>query len=172
MINYDLKKIKAIVLDVDGVLSASTIGMDEDGEPMRTLNIKDGYAIQLACKRGLTLASMTGGHNESSRKRYNYLGVEEIFLNCAMKIKTYDDFIKRPQLKDEEVIYIGDDVPDYQIMKRVGCPCCPADACSDIKNISLYISQRKGGYGCVRDILEQVLVAQDKWLGDDKAFGW
>ena len=172
MINYDLKKIKAIVLDVDGVLSASTIGMDEDGEPMRTLNIKDGYAIQLACKGGLTLAIMTGGHNESSRKRYNYLGVEEIFLNCAMKIKTYDDFIKRHQLKDEEVIYIGDDVPDYQIMKRVGCPCCPADACSDIKNISLYISQRKGGYGCVRDILEQVLVAQDKWLGDDKAFGW
>ncbi len=172
MINYDLKKIKAIVLDVDGVLSASTIGMDEVGEPMRTLNIKDGYAIQLACKRGLTLAIMTGGHNESIRKRYNYLGVEEIFLNCAMKIKTYDDFIKRHQLKDEEVIYIGDDVPDYQIMKRVGCPCCPADACSDIKNISLYISQRKGGYGCVRDILEQVLVAQDKWLGDDKAFGW
>ena len=73
MINYDLKKIKAIVLDVDGVLSASTIGMDEDGEPMRTLNIKDGYAIQLACKRGLTLAIMTGGHNESIRKRYNYL---------------------------------------------------------------------------------------------------
>ncbi|MGI6223988.1 MAG: KdsC family phosphatase [Prevotella sp.] len=172
MINYDLKKIKAVVLDVDGVLSASTIGMDENGEPVRTLNIKDGYAIQLACKRGLIIAIMTGGHNESIKKRYGYLGVKEIFLNCAMKIETYEKFMKRHGLTDEEVIYIGDDVPDYQIMRRVGCPCCPSDACSDIKNISLYISQIEGGHGCVRDVLEQVLVAQDKWLGDEKAFGW
>ena len=172
MINYDLKKIKAIIFDVDGVLSANTVSMDDEGEPMRTLNIKDGYAIQLACKRGLLLAIMTGGHNESIRKRYNYLGVKDIFLNCSLKIKTYEDFLTRHGLKDDEVMYVGDDIPDYPVMRRVGCPCCPADACEEIKNISVYVSQRNGGYCCVRDVVEQVLRAQDKWMKDDKAFGW
>ena len=102
MINYDLKKIKAVVFDVDGVLSASTVLMDEKGDPIRTINIKDGYAIQLAVKHGLQLAIMTGGHNENVRSRYEYLGVKDVYINCSMKIKTWNDFLRKYDLKEEE----------------------------------------------------------------------
>ena len=172
MINYDLTRIKAIIFDVDGVLSAETIGMDDEGMPVRTVNIKDGYAIQLAEKMGIRCAIMTGGNSESSRKRYAYLGVKDIYLKCAVKIEVYEEFLQRHGLTDEEIMYMGDDIPDYEVMQRVGCPCCPADACADIKAVSLYISQRKGGYGCARDVIEQVLKAQGKWLSNAKAFGW
>lgn len=172
MINYDLKKIKAIVFDVDGVLSCSTIQMDSNGEPVRTINIKDGYAIQLAVKMGIRIAIMTGGHNEDISKRYGYLGVEDIYLNCSVKIKTWDEFLEKYNLKDEEIIYMGDDIPDYQIMQRAGCPCCPKDAAPEIKEISAYISDCDGGKGCARDVVEQVLKAQGKWLSNAKAFGW
>lgn len=172
MINYDLKKIKAIVFDVDGVLSASTIQMDANGEPVRTINIKDGYAIQLAVKMGLRIAIMTGGHNEEIRKRYGYLGVADVYLNCAVKLNTWKEYLDKYNLTDEEVMYMGDDIPDYQIMKLAGCPCCPNDAASEIKEISLYVSGYEGGRGCARDVIEQVLRAQGKWLSDAKAFGW
>lgn len=172
MINYDLTKIRAIVFDVDGVLSAETITLHPGGEPMRTVNIKDGYAIQLACKLGLRVAIITGGATESVRLRYENLGVEDVYMRCAVKIKTYEEFTTRYGLTDEEVLYMGDDIPDYEIMTRCGCPVCPADACSDIKAVSLYISDRTGGHGCGRDVIEQVLRAQGKWLNDAKAFGW
>lgn len=172
MINYDLQKIKAIVFDVDGVLSAETVQMDTNGQPIRTVNIKDGYAIQLAVKRGLHIAIMTGGHNEEIRSRYQYLGVKDIFLSCSMKIQTWGTFTKKYGLSDDEIIYMGDDIPDYEVMQRAGCPCCPADACHEIKNISTYVSERRGGYGCARDIIEQVLRAQGLWMLDAKAFGW
>ena len=172
MINYNLKKIKAVIFDVDGVLSCQTITLHQDGEPLRTVNIKDGYAIQLAQKMGLRIVILTGGNTDAVHLRYERLGVEDIYMQCAVKIRTYDEFLKKYSLKDEEVIYMGDDVPDYEIMRRVGCPCCPADACSDIKQISLYISDKNGGEGCARDVIEQVLRAQGKWLSDAKAFGW
>lgn len=172
MINYDLTRIKAIIFDVDGVLSAETIGMDDEGMPVRTVNIKDGYAIQLAEKMGIRCVIMTGGNSESIRKRYAYLGVKDIYLKCAVKIEVYEEFLQRHGLTDEEIMYMGDDIPDYEVMQRVGCPCCPADACADIKAVSLYVSQRKGGYGCARDVIEQVLKAQGKWLSNAKAFGW
>lgn len=172
MINYNLKKIKAIVFDVDGVLSAETITMAATGEPLRTVNIKDGYAIQLAQKMGLRIAILTGGNTSAIRTRYENLGVQDIYMKCSVKITTFEEFLEKYQLSADEVIYVGDDIPDYEVMKRCGCPCCPADACSDIKAISLYVSDRKGGYGCGRDIVEQVLRAQGKWLSDVKAFGW
>lgn len=172
MINYDLTKIRAIVFDIDGVLSAETITLHPGGEPMRTVNIKDGYAIQLACKSGLRVAIITGGATESVRLRYENLGVEDVYMRCAVKIKTYEEFTAKYGLTDEEVLYMGDDIPDYEIMTRCGCPVCPADACSDIKAVSLYISDRTGGHGCGRDVIEQVLRAQGKWLNDVKAFGW
>lgn len=172
MINYDLKKIKAIVFDVDGVLSAETIQMDDAGQPIRTVNIKDGYAIQLAVKKGLKLAIMTGGHNEEIRLRYEYLGVQDVHLSCSMKIKTWEAFTQKYGLKDEEIIYMGDDIPDYEVMQRAGCPCCPSDACQEIKDISIYVSDRRGGYGCARDVIEQVLRAKGLWVLDAKAFGW
>ena len=143
MINYDLTKIKAIIFDIDGVLSTETIQMDSNGEPLRTINIKDGYAIQLAQKVGLRIVILTGGYSESIRLRYEKLGVENIYMRCLVKIKVYDEFLSEYGLNDDEVIYVGDDIPDYEIMKRCGCPCCPADACADIKKISRYISCEK-----------------------------
>lgn len=172
MINYELKKIKAIVFDVDGVLSLNTVAMDNEGVPVRTMNIKDGYAIQLAVKLGLKIALMTGGRNEEIRKRYAYLGVQDVFLNCKVKLNTWDTYLKENNLQPEEIIYVGDDIPDYEIMQRAGCPCCPKDACADIKAISTYISDCNGGMGVARDIIEQVLRAQGKWLKSAKAFGW
>lgn len=172
MINYDLTKIRAIVFDVDGVLSAETIPMDQSGQPIRTVNIKDGYAIQLAVKRGLQIAIMTGGRNKEIALRYEYLGVKDVHLCCSMKIKTWEEFTQKYGLRDEEIIYMGDDIPDYEVMLRAGCPCCPADACEEVKSISTYVSDRRGGYGCARDVIEQVLKAQGKWVLDEKAFGW
>ena len=112
MINYDLKKIKAIVFDVDGVLSASTITLHPNGEPMRTVNIKDGYAIQLAMKQGLRIAIITGGKTESVRQRYANLGVEDIYMACAIKIRHYEEFLANYCYSDEVVMYMGDDIPD------------------------------------------------------------
>lgn len=172
MINYDLSKIKTVVFDVDGVLSRQTITLSSTGEPLRTVNIKDGYAIQLAQKVGLRIAILTGGNTEAIRKRYAGLGVEDIFMGCAVKVKTYDEYLKKYGIQHDEVIYVGDDIPDYEVMRLCGCPCCPADACSDIKDISLYISSQNGGDGVGRDVVEQVLRAQGKWLSDAKAFGW
>ena len=172
MIPYDLKKIKAVVFDVDGVLSRQTITLSHDGEPLRTVNIKDGYAIQLAQKLGLRIVILTGGKAEAVRLRYAGLGVEDIFMGCAVKVTTYHELLEKYQLKNEDVIYMGDDIPDYEVMRLCGCPCCPADACPDIKDISVYISSYKGGEGCGRDVIEQVLRAQGKWLADSKAFGW
>lgn len=172
MINYDLNKVKAIVFDVDGVLSRQTIVLSSEGEPLRTVNIKDGYAIQLAQKMGLRIAILTGGNTPAVRWRYEGLGVEDIYMGCAVKIKTYREFLEKYGLKNEEVIYMGDDIPDYEVMRTCGCPCCPADACPDIKEISTYVSSCNGGDGCGRDIVEQVLRAQGKWLSSAKAFGW
>lgn len=172
MINYDLQKIKAIIFDIDGVLSCETITLSSEGEPLRTVNIKDGYAIQLAMKLGLRIVILTGGKTSSVRKRYEGLGVEDIYMGCAVKIETYSQFLSKYGLTDEEVMYMGDDIPDYEIMKKVGCPVCPKDACPEIKAISCYISDRIGGHGCGRDVIEQVLRAQGKWMMNAKAFGW
>ena len=172
MINYDLKKIRAIIFDVDGVLSTETIPLHPSGEPMRTVNIKDGYAIQLAMKLGLRIVIMTGGTTESVRLRYERLGVQDIFMGCAVKLQKYEEFLAVNGYTDEEIMYMGDDIPDYEIMQRVGCPVCPADACPDIRDLSLYVSSCRGGEGCGRDVIEQVLRAQGLWLHNAKAFGW
>ncbi len=172
MINYDLTQIKAVIFDVDGVLSRETIVLSSEGEPLRTVNIKDGYAIQLAQKKGIRVVILTGGNTNAIRLRYAGLGVEDIYMGCAVKIETYKEFLEKYQLKATEVMYVGDDIPDYEVMRLCGCPCCPADACPDIKEISTYVSSKKGGDGVGRDVLEQVLRAQGKWLSDAKAFGW
>lgn len=172
MINYDLNKIRAIIFDIDGVLSAETITMGPDGLPLRTVNIKDGYAIQLAMKLGLRIIIITGANTPSVRVRYEGLGVEDVCLGCTVKIETYDSLLAKYGLTDEEVMYMGDDIPDLEIMRRVGCPVCPKDACPEIRDVSLYVSDRKGGYGCGRDVIEQVLRAQGKWVMNAKAFGW
>jgi len=172
MINYDLNKIKAIVFDVDGVLSAETITMSAEGEPLRTVNIKDGYALQLAVKLGLRIAIMTGANTQAVRRRYEGLGIQDVYTGCAVKIRTYNEFLEKYSLTTDEVMYMGDDIPDLEIMRLVGCPVCPADACPEVKEASIYVSHLKGGYGCGRDVIEQVLRAQGKWVMNDVAFGW
>ncbi len=172
MINYDLTKIRAIIFDVDGVLSAETITLHPNGEPMRTVNIKDGYALQLAVKCGLHVAIITGGKTESVRMRYEGLGIKDVYLGAAVKTQQYAELVEKYQLKPEEVLYMGDDIPDYEVLRLVGLPCCPADAAPEIKAICKYISHRNGGYGCGRDVVEQVLKAQGKWMEKEKAFGW
>ena len=172
MINYDLNKIKAIIFDIDGVLSSETISLSAEGVPLRTVNIKDGYAIQLAMKLGLRIVILTGAKVNSVRVRYEGLGVEDIYIGCAVKIETYDTFLQKYGLHDEEVMYMGDDIPDLEIMRRVGCPVCPKDACPEIKEVSLYVSGKIGGHGCGRDVIEQTLRAQGKWVMNAKAFGW
>lgn len=171
MINYDLKKIKALVFDVDGVLSCETISLHPSGEPMRTINIKDGYAIQLAVKRGLHVAIITGGKGEAIRIRYEGLGLEDIYMSAAVKTNEFAHLLAKYSLNPEEVMYMGDDIPDYEVMQQCGLPCCPADAAPEIKSVAKYISHHNGGQGCARDVIEQVLKAQDKWMSHD-AFGW
>lgn len=170
-INYDLKKIKAIAFDVDGVLSADIIPLHTSGEPMRTVNIKDGYAIQLAVKKGLHIAIITGGRTEAVRKRFAGLGVQDLYLGSAVKIHDYRDFRDKHGLQDDEILYMGDDIPDMEVMRECGLPCCPSDAAPEVKSIARYISHAAGGYGCGRDVVEQVMKVQGKWMADD-AFGW
>ncbi len=172
MIPYDLSRIRLIIFDIDGVLSRSTVVLHPEGQPMRTVNIKDGYAIQLAIKQQLPIAIITGGNAESIRMRYEGSGVKDIYMRSAVKITVYEQLLEKYHLTDDEVMYMGDDIPDYEVMQRVGCAVCPADACPDIRQISCYVSQWEGGMGCGRDVIEQVLRAQGKWLNDKKAFGW
>ncbi|MCD8289371.1 MAG: HAD hydrolase family protein [Prevotella sp.] len=172
MINYDLTKIRAVIFDVDGVLSRQTITLSASGEPLRTANIKDGYAIQLAMKTGLRVAVITGGRTEAVRVRFAALGVEDIYSGSAVKTNAYNDFTRKYGLSAEEIIYVGDDIPDYEVMQIVGCPCCPKDACAEVKALSVYVSDKAGGEGVGRDILEQVLRAQGKWMAGGEAFGW
>ena len=172
MINYDLRKIRAIVFDLDGVLSAETITLATDGTPLRTVNIKDGYAIQLAVKMGLKIAIISGCKIEAVRHRYEGLGMHDIYLGAAVKIKAYEEFKEKYNLADEEVMFMGDDIPDLEVMRLVGCPVCPSDACQEVRDASRYVSQHRGGYGCGRDVIEQTLRAQGKWLKDERAFGW
>jgi len=171
-IPHDLTTIKAIVFDVDGVLSTDVIPLYITGEPMRTVNIKDGYAINLAVKKGLILGIITGGRTEAVRKRFELLGIKYIYMGACDKNKDFNDFLERTGLDASEIAYMGDDIPDYEVMLRVGLPACPADASPEIKNISKYISHKKGGEGCGRDLLEQVMKAQGVWMSDADAFGW
>ena len=171
MIDYDLTKIKALIFDVDGVLSAETITLHPNGEPMRTVNIKDGYALQLAVKCGLHVAIITGGRTEAVRKRYEGLGIKDVYLGAAVKTREFDHFMEKYQLNPEEVLYMGDDIPDYEVMTMVGLPVAPADAAPEIKRIAKYISHKNGGTGVARDVIEQTMKAQGHWMGDE-AFGW
>ncbi len=170
-INYDLKKIKALVFDVDGVLSADVVSLHPSGEPMRTVNIKDGYAIQLAVKKGLHIAIITGGNSEAVYQRFFALGVTDIYMRSSIKIHDYHDFRDKHGLSDDEILYMGDDIPDLEVLKQCGLSCCPRDAAFEVKSIVKYISHANGGYGCGRDVIEQVMKTQGKWMSAE-AFGW
>lgn len=159
----DLMRVRAFAFDVDGVLSSEIVPISTSGEPIRTVNLKDSFAIQKAIKLGYPVAIITGGNSDSVRKRYSLLGVKDIYFSAARKVPEFNDWISRRDIKAEEVMYMGDDLPDCGVMKLVGVPVCPADAVVEVKSLCKYISDRKGGHGCVRDVIEQVLRAHGRW---------
>ena len=173
-IPHDLRTIRAMLFDVDGVLSSNIIPMSPGGEPMRTVNIKDGYALHLAAIEGFPLGIITGGRTEAVRKRFLSLGVpeEDIYMGSSVKIHDYRDFRDRHGLSDEQILYVGDDIPDLEVMHTCGLPCCPRDASPEAKAAARYVSHCDGGYGVGRDIVEQVLKVHGLWMADEKAFGW
>jgi 3-deoxy-D-manno-octulosonate 8-phosphate phosphatase (KDO 8-P phosphatase) len=159
----ELSKVKAFVFDVDGVLSRDVSPLNQEGEPMRTANVKDGYAIRNAIEQGYQIAIITGGRNENIRKRYNILGVTFIYIGAKNKTECFNDFISKNNLDTDSILFMGDDLPDLDLMELSGVPTCPADAVTEIKLVAKYISDRNGGEGCVRDVIEQVMRSQGKW---------
>ncbi|HEY0030927.1 MAG TPA: HAD-IIIA family hydrolase [Bacteroidia bacterium] len=166
-----LSRVKVFIFDVDGVLTNGSVTLMPDGEQVRIMNIKDGYALQLAVKRGYKVAIISGGKSEMVRKRLNGLGITDIYLGSHTKIDTYNDFIASNDINPEEILYMGDDLPDYEVMQRIGVPTCPNDSAPEIKNISIYVSDKKGGEGAVRDVIEQVMRAQGNWFSTE-GFVW
>lgn len=166
-----LQSVKAFVFDVDGVFTNGSIMLHPSGSFIRMMNIKDGFAVQHAVKCGFHVCIITGGTSSMVKKRFRYLGVKDIYMKSSSKISDYEKFCTKYGLKSENVLCMGDDLPDFRIMKEAGFPCCPADAAEEIKQISLYVSDRKGGDGCVRDVIEQVMRVQDKWI-NDWSFVW
>ncbi len=167
----DLTKVKAFAFDVDGVFASSKVILHPSGDLMRTMNIKDGYAVFYTIKRDYLICIISGGTSESVRARFQKLGVTDIYLGSRNKADDFRDFLFKYDLKAENVLYMGDDLPDYEVMQMVGIPTCPSDAVEEIKSISSYISDKAGGEGCVRDVIEQVLRLQGKWM-DGEAFNW
>lgn len=158
-----LPNIHALIFDVDGVLTNGNITIMPNGELIREMNIKDGYALKTAIDQGVRICIISGGKNEGVRTRLANLGIKDIYLGAHNKIQQYNELIKKYNLEPENILYMGDDIPDYPVMELVGMPCCPNDAAPEIQRISKYISNKKGGEGCVRDIIEQILRVQGKW---------
>ncbi|QNK78116.1 KdsC family phosphatase [Winogradskyella undariae] len=158
-----LADITTFIFDVDGVLTDGTITVTTEGEMLRTMNIKDGFALKTAVDTGFNLCIISGGSNEGVRKRLAGLGIKNIFLGAHNKIEQLDTYLSENNISKSQVLYMGDDIPDYPVMELVGMPCCPQDAVPEIKAISKYISHKNGGKGAVRDVIEQVLKVQNKW---------
>lgn len=167
----DLVNVKAFIFDIDGVLSTQTIALNAFGVPNRTVNLRDGYAIQLAVRKGYNICVISGSSSKEYRKRLKLLGVKDIYLNSKSKLEHFNSFLKRYNLRKSDVLFMGDDIPDYEVMKEAGLPVCPSDADSEIRQVASYVSDKKGGEGCVRDVIEQVLRLHNKWMDSD-AFTW
>jgi len=160
-----LHQITTFVFDVDGVLTDGTVHITSTGEMLRTMNIKDGYALKTAVDKGYNICIISGGTNEGVRLRLEGLGITDIYLGAHHKIEQLDDYFSKKDVTPEQVLYMGDDIPDYPVMKSIGLPCCPQDAVPEIKAISKYVSHKNGGNGAVRDVIEQVLKVQGNWNG-------
>ena len=159
-----MNNITTFILDVDGVLTDGTIHVTQTGEMLRHMHIRDGYAMKAAVENGYTVCIISGGSNEGVRVRLRNLGITDIHLGVPNKVETFNEFIELYNIKPEQVLYMGDDIPDFHVMKLVGLPTCPQNAVPEIKNISKYISHINGGNGCVRDVIEQVMKVQGKWM--------
>ena len=158
-----LVKIKNFVFDVDGVFTDGSIIVDNKGNEFRVFNTRDGIAVKLATDKGYNFCVISGGKNEGVRKRLNRLGVKNVFLGVDDKIQVFESFINDNNLNLTETMFMGDDLPDINILKKVGLSCSPNDAAHEVREIVDYVSIKKGGEGCVRDIIEQVLTIQNNW---------
>lgn len=161
-----LNNIKALVFDCDGVLTDGTVTLMPNGEQIRKMHTRDGYALQLAVKKGFVVAVITGGRSQSVKDRMTRLGVHDVYLACHDKVSALKELMHIYSLKKEDILYMGDDMPDYEVMQEVGLPTCPENAAQEIKSLSEYVSYKKGGEGCVRDIIEQTMKVQGKWMAD------
>tara|TARA_B110000008_G_scaffold122786_1_gene125224 strand:- start:1547 stop:2056 length:510 start_codon:yes stop_codon:yes gene_type:complete len=158
-----LKKITTFIFDVDGVLTDGKLLITSNGEMLRLMDAKDGFAIKYAIDKGFNISIISGGKDESIRKRLEKLGVKDIFLDSHNKIESYNELIRKYKLSESDILYMGDDIPDIPVMEKSGVSSCPQDAVSDVKKKVDYISHKNGGCGCVREIIEQVLRVQKKW---------
>lgn len=158
-----LTRVKTLLFDVDGVLTNGQVFLMESGEVLRNLNSKDGFALRLAAKKGYRIAVITAGSSQMVKKTLESFGVQDVFLSQHDKLQCYKDFINEHSLNEDEILYMGDDLPDYEVMQRVGVAACPNNSAHEIKEICIYISNRNGGEGCVRDIIEQVMRSQGTW---------
>ena len=155
--------IKAFVFDVDGVLTNGDLIILSNNVMARTMNVKDGYALQLAVKKGYTIAIISGGNSVEVKERLSLLGITDIYMSIANKVAALENFIQKYQLHKNEILFMGDDMPDFEVMQAVGLPCCPADAVDEIKIISKYISPINGGKGCARDVIEKTMKLANQW---------
>lgn len=158
-----MNDITTFIFDVDGVLTDSSVHVTSTGEMLRTMNIRDGYAMKAAVESGYHVCIISGGSNEGVKIRLQNLGITDIHLACPDKVANFKEYTDKYNIKPEQVLYMGDDIPDYHVMQLVGLPTCPQDASPEIKGISIYISHKEGGRGAVRDVIEQVMKVQEKW---------
>jgi len=161
-----LHQITTFIFDVDGVLTNGMITITTSGEMIRHMNVKDGYAMKQALNHGYNVCIISGGTNEGVRTRLNHLGIKDVYLGAHQKIVQFETYLNDNQIKAENVLYMGDDIPDIPVLKLVGMPSCPQDAVPEVKRVSKYISHKLGGEGCVRDVIEQVMKVQNKWDSD------
>lgn len=159
-----MNEITTFIFDVDGVLTDSTVHITSTGEMLRMMNIRDGYAMKAAVESGYHVCVISGGSNEGVRIRLRNLGITDIHLAAPDKVETFKEYTELYNINREQVLYMGDDIPDYHVMKLVGLPACPQDAAPEIKGLSKYISHKNGGKGAVRDVIEQVMKVQGKWM--------
>lgn len=159
-----MNDITTFIFDVDGVLTDSSVHITPTGEMLRIMNIRDGFAMKAAVESGYHVCIISGGSNEGVRIRLKNLGIKDIHLACPDKVQNFKEYTEKYNIKPEQVLYMGDDIPDYHVMKLVGLPTCPQDASPEIKTISNYISHKNGGRGAVRDVIEQVMKVQGKWM--------
>lgn len=162
-----LNQITTLIFDVDGVLTDGTIIVATNGDMFRKMHTKDGFALKTAVDKGFNVCIISGGNNEGVRLRLKGLGIKDVHLGAHHKTETMNTYLEENNIRRDQVLYMGDDIPDLQVMKEVGLPCCPQDAVQEIKRVSKYVSHKKGGKGCVRDVIEQVLKVQNKWLDND-----
>ena len=159
-----LNNIRAFVFDVDGVMTNGKVMITSDGEMYREMDTRDGFALKYALLKGFKIGIISGGTNEGVRKRLELLGVNKVYLGIHEKDIAFDDFVSTFNINPDQVLYMGDDVPDVPVMEKVGVSTCPQDALPDVKRVVDYVSHKKGGDGCVREIVEQVMRVQDKWV--------